>query len=84
MNRNYFIGEPAGNKEFIISLHWQSALAVKYENAFLMHPGTSYYCVLRYNQLINQLFDAFFSEFSYTALYNILAFSSDRDSLFSI
>jgi len=42
MNRNYFTEEPAGNKEFIISLHWQSALAVKYENAFLMDEKTAY------------------------------------------
>jgi len=42
MNRIYFIGEPAGNKEFIISLLWQSALAVKYENAFLMYAKTEY------------------------------------------
>jgi hypothetical protein len=43
MNKNYFIEEPAGNKEFIISLHWQSALAVKYENAFLIIAETAYY-----------------------------------------
>ena len=82
MNRRYFYDVEI--KSLFISLQKQRALIMKYENAFLMHPGTSYYCVLRYNQLINQLFDAFFSEFSYTALYNILAFSYDRDSLFSI
>jgi hypothetical protein len=42
MNRNYFIREPAGNKEFIISFHWQSALTMKYENAFLTYPKKAY------------------------------------------
>ena len=42
MNRNYFTGEPAGNKEFIISLHWQSVLEVMYENAFLVHVKKAY------------------------------------------
>jgi hypothetical protein len=42
MKRNYFIGEPVGNKEFRISWHWQSALTMKYENAFLMNAKTAY------------------------------------------
>jgi hypothetical protein len=52
MNRNYFIGEPAGNKEFIISLHWQSALAVKYENAFLIIAETAYYLSPGYQLIV--------------------------------